>query len=156
MIPVPQVADVDCAFPTLHPLEATLAQIPVEVFTRGRPGYRVTHLTAAEMDASTVRVVPTEKWDRLFAVIFYFSTRMNWERFGLLPKKDVNAADAWRALTVLIRVWDIKHERKEAAWAYLASQWFDDVRWEQLDGETVTFNDVEFDAAWLEHTKEKA
>lgn len=86
------------------------------------------------------------KWTRLFQDCF-FNRNMKHDRLGLLPRDGVVAKDAWTALCVLMGVRDIKHEHKEAAWAYLAAQWFVDCRWET--DKLVPFDDAELEAGWV-------
>lgn len=128
MISVPKVTDLDRAFPTSLPLNLPLlGEIPDE--------YRT------DRGAHT-------KWNRLFEAVFYGSI-IEWSTFGAIPHEGVVAADAWRVLEVLAGVFDIKHEHKEAAWAYLASQWFSDCRWQTKTREVVPFEDAELEAAWV-------
>lgn len=89
------------------------------------------------------------KWGLFFHILFFTPDQLVRERVGMLPQEGVEAADAWRALEVLLGVRDMSHERKEALWPFLASQWFSDVRWETTKGETITFDDVDFDAEWV-------
>jgi len=44
----------------------------------------------------------------------------------LIPKKGVDRDKAIRALSAIQRSWEPSHEHKEAAVAYLMSEWFDD------------------------------
>lgn len=133
MTPIPKVTDVDRAFPTSRALGASL------------PGFDV-----IPPEFGTLTSFGHTKWNRLFNAVFVHAGRMSWKRFGLLPKEGVVAADAWRALEVLLGVRDIKHEHKEAAWAFLASEWFADCRWEISGVGEVPFDDAELDAAWCE------
>lgn len=134
MIPVPIVRDVDRAFPTTSALKGSIPgwdQIPEEF--------------------GTIKSFGRTRWNRLFNACFGMEPGMDWKRFGLLPNKEkgVVAAEAWRALEVLIGARDIKHEHKEAAWAYLASQWFVDARWETASV-VEPFADADLEEAWLQ------
>lgn len=122
MIPVPTVTDAARAFPVSEALGELPEKIP---------------------DTYDHQV----KWDLFFRTLFFVGLRTG--SIGLLPREGVKAEDAWRALEVLIGVRDMKHQRKEALWSYLASQWFTDCRWETIEGETITFEDADFDAAWV-------
>jgi|GEM_PF-4501519 len=133
MIPVPEVTDVDRAFPTSRALGDSLPDFDVIPPTFG-----------------TLTSHGETKWNRLFNACFFRANLMRWKRLGMLPKEGVVAADAWRALEVLMGVRDIKHERKEAAWAFLASEWFVDCRWEITGLTVVPFEDAELEAAWCE------
>lgn len=125
MIPVPTIDMASYAFPVKAALGASLPAydtIPDEFKRHG------------------------SKWSRLFQDI-WASAITDHKTVGLLPQEGVKAGDAWRALLTLMRVYDIKHEHKEAAFAYLASLWFSDGCWETKDGR-VPFDDAEFDAVW--------
>lgn len=45
------------------------------------------------------------------------------------PKEGINPKDAWRHLKAIQGSFQPKHEHKEAAIAYLASLWFEDVKY---------------------------
>lgn len=130
MIRVPKVTKADTVFPTLRALGDAvppLSAIPIEFRDDG-----------------------PNRWCQLFTAVFYFGSQIKHERLALIPRHGVNAEDAWGALVVLARCFDIKHEHKEAAWAYLASQWFLDARWERKDTDKVfAFEDPELERDWL-------
>jgi hypothetical protein len=58
----------------------------------------------------------------------------DWFFYGLLSHKDkvkkgIDATLAWQHLRMIQGSWDPKHEHKEEAVAYLASLWFDDIKY---------------------------
>lgn len=128
MTPVPTISDVDLAFPAKVDWIPMLGEIPLEF-----------HSDSA-----------ATKQARFFRAVFYGSgeDRVITNKTGLLPKPGVDAAKAWRALQVVLATFAIKHERKEAAFAFLCAEWFADIRWETKKGTVVTFEDVELDRAW--------
>lgn len=101
MLAIPEISDVDAAFPTKVPLPAW-NDIPKEF---------------------------RERWHRrdgfhgVVSRIFYEGGR--WEDFGLKPKKGVDEAKARRAIITCLRSWEPQHEHKVAGVAYMLSEWFD-------------------------------
>lgn len=65
------------------------------------------------------------KWNRLFAEMFYRGL----SDVKLTPKEGIDPEKAWQHLRCIAASWDSKHEHKEAAFAYLCSQWFEDADW---------------------------
>lgn len=52
------------------------------------------------------------------------------ENLEATPKDGVDPTLAMRHLSAIQRSWQPKHQHKEAAVAYLASLWFDEIKWE--------------------------
>lgn len=104
MMPVPKVDDLDVAFPARGvELAPSWDDIP-EKFKSGNA-----------------------LGNRIFSMLFYGSPRakdVEW-----LEKEGVNKRDALRALAVVMGCFGLKHEHKEAAFAYLVEEWFDAVSW---------------------------
>jgi hypothetical protein len=50
-------------------------------------------------------------------------------KYEIKPKEGVDVDKALRHIQAIMRSYQPKHEHKEAAVAYLLSQWFDDVTW---------------------------
>jgi hypothetical protein len=130
MYPIPKLTKVDEAFP------ANVGWIP----------------QMEEIPAQFHRPMNT-KGGRFFLSIF--GGRMDYSRMGMLPREGVDPEAAWRALVVCMTTFGIKHERKEAAFAFLVDQWFSDVRWTDQDGIEEKFEDTELDAAWLAAREQK-
>lgn len=104
MLTVPKVDDVDVAFPARGvELAPAWEDIP-EKFKR----------------ENTVG-------KRLFGVLFYGEPRTKTVEWH--PKRGVDKNDACRVLAVIIGCFGLKHEHKEAAFAYLVDEWFDAVSW---------------------------
>ena len=62
------------------------------------------------------------KWNQLFSEMFYNGLA----ELRLAPKQGVDTQKAMAAIRSIMRSWEPKHEHKEAACAYLFSEWFDD------------------------------
>ena len=65
--------------------------------------------------------------------------QQDWFFYGLAdvkwkPKKGIDKDRALRHLKAIQASWEPKHEHKEAAVAYLASLWFDDVKYRRAKG----------------------
>jgi hypothetical protein len=71
------------------------------------------------------------KWVRFFSDMFYVGIKIK----QLKPKDGIDAAKALRHLRTIAVSFEPKHEHKEAAVAYLASQWFDDIEYEKVEGQ---------------------
>lgn len=130
VITVPKLAQIDVAFPTIKSISfcPAYSNIPVE-FRSGE----------------------TNRWCKFFTACFYFGKHLDTARLGLMPKEGVVAADAWQALQAVMGCYGLKHEHKTAAFAFLCSEWFLDVRWERKDtGEVVPFENDELERAWLQ------
>lgn len=111
--PVPEISDLDLAFPAramewLPPMN----EIP-EQFKN--PNSK-------------------EKWNRLFNDAFCFGL----SDLSLVPKDGINPAKAWRVVRACVGSFAPKHEHKEAGCAYLLSEWFDDAKWKRRAAQTAT------------------
>ena len=103
MFPIPEVTDVDIAFPaTPHALPAW-EDIP-EDFREN--WHRSDH-----------------PWCRIPAKWFYEGG--SYDEFGLTPKEDVDFNQAARAIKNCLGSFQPSHEHKMAGVAYLLSEWFD-------------------------------
>ena len=67
------------------------------------------------------------KWNRIVSD-FFFSGAKN---IKFKPKDGVDGNKAFAHIRAILASWDIKHEHKEAAAAYLMSEWFDDIQYEK-------------------------
>ena len=67
------------------------------------------------------------KWVALFEDMFYSGLK----GLKLAPKEGIDANLAWRHLRAIAGSFEPKHEHKTAAFAYLASEWFEDVTYEK-------------------------
>lgn len=105
MIKVPELQDVDMAFST------------ISADTPWLPAY----------DKIPKEFLPysTNKWCRFFDDMFFFGL----ESLDLTPKEGVDKNKALRALRAVASTFALKHEHKSAAFAYLASEWFEDVKY---------------------------
>lgn len=65
------------------------------------------------------------KWNKLFADFFYFGL----EKLELTPKEGVDRDKAMLHIQTVMGSWEPKHEHKEAAVAYLFSEWFTEAVW---------------------------
>jgi len=66
------------------------------------------------------------KWNRLFGDMFFSGL----SKLELKPKKGIDSVKAWNHLSSWARSFSPKHEHKTAAFAYMASIWFEDVKYE--------------------------
>jgi len=69
-----------------------------------------------------------KKWNRLFNDMFFSGIKI----IEFIPKSNIGAEDAWAHLRLWASSFEPKHEHKEAAFAYMASVWFDDIKYEVL------------------------
>ena len=104
MIPIQDVTDADVAFPA-----------------------RVAHLMPAYADIPKEFKVDSTKWNQL-VTDWFFSGLTN---LALTPKDGVDKTKALRHLKCILGSFEPKHEHKEAAVAYLLSEWFSDATWEK-------------------------
>ena len=63
------------------------------------------------------------KWNKLFSLVFYNLLPAD---SGVTPKEGVDALKVGRVLKSFMNSYAPKHEHKEAAAAYLMSEWFED------------------------------
>lgn len=64
------------------------------------------------------------KWFKLFADLFFNGTLTVTK---MIPKSGVQAGRAWTHLTTIAKSQQPNYEYKEAAFAYLASVWFEEI-----------------------------
>jgi len=70
-------------------------------------------------------------WNKLFNDWFFKGI----QHLKLTPKDGVNKLEATTHIAAIMRSWELKHEHKEAAVAYLLSQWFEYASWQRKEGE---------------------
>jgi hypothetical protein len=68
----------------------------------------------------------TNKWSQLFNDWFYRGIR----NLKLTPKENIEINVALRHIKAIMGSFEPKHEHKEAAVAFLMSEWFEDVEYE--------------------------
>jgi hypothetical protein len=85
----------------------------------------VSHLmpTWEEIPAEFKRYPSNNKWGKFVSDWFFFGLK----DLKITPKKDIDSVLVMRHLKAIIGSFQTKHEHKEAALAYLASLWLDDV-----------------------------
>jgi hypothetical protein len=66
-------------------------------------------------------------WQRLVSDWFFGGVK----NLKLTPKDGIDTAKALQHVTAILRSFEPKHEHKEAACAYLLSQWFSNATWEK-------------------------
>lgn len=126
-VPVPSVTKIDVAFPAHVKWVPPMADIP-EMFRR-----------------------PDTKQGRFFMELFAGRNGgVVVSQLGMMPRKGVNPEAAWNALQCVLGTFSIQMEHKEAAFAYLCSEWFSDIRWQTKNGTVEPFDDADLEAAWLE------
>lgn len=82
--------------------------------------------------------IPTEfkswnnptKWNKFVSTWFALGVK----NVKYKPKVGVDQTKALRHVKAIMGSWEPKHEHKEAAVAYLLSQWFDDITYERGGG----------------------
>ena len=67
----------------------------------------------------------TSKWNRFFDDMFFSGV----QDLVLFPKENIDDDRAFRHLMLWARSFEPSHEHKSAAFAYVMSLWFDDVKW---------------------------
>lgn len=85
----------------------------------------VEHLMPAYADIPADFCRMSNKWNRIFRR--WFASGLS-EKAEFVPKPGVDAAKALRHIGAVMRSYEPQHEHKEAAVAFLLSEWFDDVR----------------------------
>ena len=105
--PVMEVSDLDMVFggDDILKMMPTYADIPDE-FKRGNT-----------------------TWNRLVSEWFFFGIKA----LNVTPKPWIDKTNALRHIRAIIGSFEPKHEHKEAACAYLMSQWFTDATWTRAD-----------------------
>lgn len=103
MIPIPEVTDVDIAFPaSVKKWMPDMKDIPEEFKDWNREN----------------------KWTKAQSDWFFNGIK----KAQFTPKSGVDAEKAFRVLACIQGSFEPKHEHKKAAVAYLMSQWFDDYK----------------------------
>jgi hypothetical protein len=98
-LPIPEVTDVDMAFPAHPPLPAW-DDIPEEF----------KHLNGTP-------------FNRIVSKLFFQGGRLS--DFGLTPKEGVDQIKTMRAIKACLGSFEPKQEHKEAGVAFMFSEWFD-------------------------------
>ena len=104
VFPIAEVFDLDIAFPA-----------------------NVSHLMPAYEDIPREFKHGSGKWNRLVSDWFFCGLK----NLQLVPKDGTDQTKALRHIKAIIGSFEPKHEHKEAACAYLLSQWFSDATWER-------------------------
>jgi len=102
MLEIPEISDIDAAFPVKVPLPKW-EDLPKE-FRRDWHNGR-------------------NKFTEIASTIFYKGGRLS--DFGLTPKDGVDILKAQRAIMACLRSFEPKHEHKIAGVGYMLSEWFD-------------------------------
>ncbi len=102
MIKVPNLSDADVVFP------ANISQ----------------HIPSYEDIPSEFKGY-NNPYSKLFEDLFYHGLHSR----ELFPCEGVDEKVAWRALYALASSFDLKHEHKEAAFCFLANEWFCAIEW---------------------------
>jgi hypothetical protein len=106
MIPVPETTMVDVAFGARAlAFMPTMSEIPDD-FKVGKTDFY-----------------------RFFYDLFYEGDKIT--NLEMIPREGVDPAKAFQALRVIAGSFEPKHEHKEAAFAYLAHEWFDIIAWDK-------------------------
>lgn len=111
MFPVKEVSDAELAFPAT-----------------------VLHLMPKYEDIPEEFKATDTKWNRFFRHAFYFGV----SKLEFRTKPGVDPEKAYRHVRTIMGSFEPKHEHKEAAVAFLLSQWFDDVAYEYKKPELET------------------
>lgn len=102
MLEIKEYDDVDLVFPT-----EDLGWLPME-----------------EIPEEFKRHNGTE-WNEIVSAWFFNGLS---KKVEFIPKEGVDAEKAFRQLRATIGSWGPKHEHKEAAMAYMMSEWFQEIR----------------------------
>jgi len=105
MLPIPEVSDVEMAFPTSAHCPKW-EDVPVE-FKRGERYENTDHPWCKVASAFALGLKPTTEWQAL-------------------PKEGVDPEKAWRAVHETLGSYRDRVEIKIASAAYMLSEWFDD------------------------------
>jgi hypothetical protein len=68
------------------------------------------------------------KWNKFFANWFFRGVKIT----KITPKEGVDGDKAMRHIGAIMGSYQPRYEHKEAAVAYLCSQWFEDIEWEEV------------------------
>lgn len=99
MLPIPEISDLDLAFPTSAPLP-DWNDIPEEF--RQHNGTR---------------------FNKIASLIFFKGGRL--VDYGLSPKSGIDPRRAFRAIQCCLGSFEPSHEHKEAGVAFMLSEWFE-------------------------------
>jgi hypothetical protein len=101
VFPIHEISDVDLVFPT----KVMHLMPPMEQIPKGTPG---------------------SPWNQLFNDWFFNGLTS----LELTPKDGVDKVKALRHIRCIMGSFEPKHEHKEAAVAFLLSEWFTDPKWQ--------------------------
>jgi hypothetical protein len=68
------------------------------------------------------------KWDKFFTDMFFFGVKVS----KYVPKPDIIIKTAMRHISCIAHSREPQHEYKQAAIAFLLSEWFEDIVWEKV------------------------
>jgi len=91
----------------------------------------VTHLMPPQDEIPREFEHGDTKWNHLFNDMFFRGVKI----VSMTPKEGIHPTDALRHIRTIMGSFEPQHEHKEAACAYLFSQWFADIKWERLPKE---------------------
>lgn len=120
MYPVPELNDVEFVFPSSERVMKDLSIIPREFYDHNNPYHKFTS-----------RIFSRRGWEG-----HRFVPRKMWEGCGFVPRKGVDRADSIRAISVVLRGMDFRHEDKIASAAFLFAEWFRAILVDTGDGYT--------------------
>jgi len=63
------------------------------------------------------------KWNKIFSQMFFSGGKFT----KMTPKEGVDSTKAMRAIKSIMGSWSPKHEHKDAAVAFMLSEWFDEL-----------------------------
>ncbi len=109
-LPVPMVNDAEMAFPTSSHTPPW-RWVPDEF--RNKPG--------GDYDNQQ------NPWNRCVTDLFY--GHYQWDHWSGIPKENVDAVQAHRAICETLGSWNITHQRKIATAGWMMSEWFVDFWW---------------------------
>jgi|SRR5579864_1352258 len=106
MFPIAEVGGIDLAFPThVERMMPPMGDIPDEF-----------------------KHYPLTKWNQLFNDWFFTGVK----NLQLKPKEGIDKNKALRHIRMVMGSFEPQHEHKEAAVAFLLSEWFEDATWDKI------------------------
>lgn len=121
MRPIPEVSDIEIAFPTrAMEILPAMKDIPDEFV----------EVSSCSWDGKTTRRCrngkPGSRWLEVISDWFFRGLKdVEWT-----PKPGVDPKKALRAIQACMGDWSPSHEHKEAGCAFLLSEWFEDVKYQ--------------------------
>lgn len=115
MLPIPEVSDVELAFPASPSAAVPIVKIPKQFLIVARLEHDRTGVDDRLMEVARA-------WEQLVSRWFFQGA----PDLQLVPREGADAKKAFRAIRAVMGSYQYKHEHKTANVAYLFDEWFSD------------------------------